>query len=242
MSRYWTSVVFFDRQAMCTMEFLCEVVNAMQKSGLTPNQPGTGWTLGSYFQMNGDYDAFELPDLAASLSILVDHQGGSIALWYPVDELRVDVNIYPSGYPNSSPEADSAYVQFGWASLAVESTYLTEVPRSIARDQHLRIFQWSLLLASTTRALYGWGDLDRSGEFDSTVRASDLTNFNIPRVSWWAYYGKEFVRHRDKALLHSPGISWIASDAPGEEGSYVVILQPPEYPKFSTGEDGVVVA
>jgi hypothetical protein len=238
MSRNWSTVAFFDRQAQCTLEFLHLVTNTLMNAGLVSRNPDRGSTLGGYLQ-NDEYNDFETQGLAEAFAIMIGNRGGSVALWHPTGEFRMDLHMYPCGVRYPQVSRNDAYAEYGWSSFSVDSTFLTEVSEPLARERYLRVFRWSQVFAATTRAVYGWGDLDRSGELDRTVRASDLANSAIPRVSWWAYYGKQFLERRGKALLYSPGISWVAWDVKGGEPGFVVILHPPEWPREASKEEGV---
>ncbi len=238
--RTWHTAVFFDRHARCTTEFLQLVTTAMLNTGLVTHNPARSLILGFYVH-DDDYHDFEVKDLSEAFAIIVKNGGGGLALWHPGRELRMDLNMYPCATSYPAADVDDAYMQYGWLSMSVDSTYLLDVTGRVARERFMRVFRWSQLLASTANAAYGWGDLDRSGELYTTVRASDLASHRIPRVSWWSYYGKAFVELGGKERLYSAGAGWAAWDSAGAEAGFIVILHPPQLPTTANSQEGTSV-
>jgi len=211
MSDAWYTRIYFRRQAECSYDFLLGITEALARSGLKLSDRSA--------------------QLEAALERIVEHRGGCIEMLDLEDAISGLVCLYPSGGGGIMAPAE-AEAEYGHVGLIFDYAYLWGKPIDVVCRRYGLLFRWSTVLAQSTPAIYGWGDLGRSFEIESgvAVLAADLARWVIPRLSWWNFFSKEYVEHIGRDRLYTAG-AWLQFE---DDRGLTIILHPPGEPEYAS--------
>lgn len=225
MSGTWNTIVYFPRHAKFTTEFLQPIVDGIMATGCEflvqsdRQQLGVCWSLGI-----GEYHQFATLDMA--LDWITNQQGGVIEFWDVSEDLVFLLVLNPCGHDPFMLEGvcDIAYGNIG---LSIDSTYLKGETNNVIVRRFKRIYTWSHILASSTRPLYGWGDLDYYGNIEGHIPPERIAAWTIPRISWWNYFSVIYLSHVGREFLNTSA-AWLNFE---DKDGRTVILRPPGEPE-----------
>jgi len=233
MSDAWYTGVYFPRQAECSYDFLSGIVEALAQADLhffRASQTGQGQWFGPDGML---YE--EMSDVETALRLTAQHRGGSITVYNPHEGMSDSLFLYPCGGGLGHGAAESEY---GWVGLSFNYAYLWREPPDVVRRRYELLFRWSNVLARTTHAIYGWGDMGYAfAETGIAVLAADLQRLAIPRLSWWNYFSKEYVERvgRDRLVTAA---AWLVHE---DDQALIEILHPPGESQHASIEDREVL-
>ena len=149
-----------------------------------------------------------------------------IDLWHLAENMAFSLILSPSLIDKDNSQAESAESEYGHTSLFLDYAYLKDTSLPQVSRRYRLIFDWSKQLAHVTHAIYGWGDLESSFYSPGpVVRASDLRQAVIPRLSWWNYFDANYASQVGLNRISTAGAWRIKDDEFGRE----IVMSPVEH-------------
>ena len=229
MSNTWITNVYFPKYSSWPTQVTEDLVNNLLLSGLS--FPTNNSKNVSRWFSHESSDSSSVQDLDNALELTMKRNGGIIDLINSETEMHVFLHLCFNG--NRTYPAGSAEAAFGFAGLSVQYAYLHDEPQEVIVRRYQLIFKWCRIISLTPGAIYGWGDLETQvGDANLAVAASDLDHQRIPRLSWWSYYNKEYLKHIDRKLRTA--VIW--ADYEDEHGLTMITYPPGEMIYATTKE------
>lgn len=227
MSNTWISRVYFPLCDGWPDQMVEDLMKRLSAAGLIFPKHGSEYKC-FWFSMSSA-DCYEIKDLSEGLSLTTQHGGGSIDLVNLETDMYASVDICLNG--DQSHPTTSAEASYGYMGLSIQYAYLRDEPATLLKRRYQLLFRWSKVISETNRAIYGWGDTEYGVvNISNVVRATDLIQWNIPRLSWWSFYSKEYLKHVEVHRLSTAAAFMMHED----EYGLTIISFPPGEPVYST--------
>lgn len=227
MSNTWISRVYLPLRDEWPNQIVADLMIRLSSAGLIFPKQTDGYKC--FWFSKSSADCYEIKNLPDALTLTAQNRGGSFDLVNLETDMYASVNVCLNGDQSYPPT--SAEFSFGYLGLSIQYAYLHNESDELLKRRYQLLFRWSKVLSETSQAVYGWGDTEYGVvDISNAVRAVDLIRWNIPRLSWWSFYSKDYLKNLAGHRLSTSAAFLTQEDAYG----LTIISFPPGEPVYSS--------